>query len=104
MTYEPGDFTFVITQDVREMLTDAYQAVTKTESWPMIGQEPGMGGYMFSDAEHIVKIRSELKYKNHNGPSYGWTLRQMQSIANHGWENYVNRVKEGQADASTTLG
>ena len=92
----PGDFSFVITPVVRAMLEDAYQAVTKTESWSIIGQDPGMGGFGISIDEKILRIRDAMEYKDHNSSSRGWTLRQMQIIANRGWENYVNRVEEGQ--------
>ena len=32
----------------------------------------------------------ELGYDGHSGGSFGWTMRQMQYIANHGEEKYKN--------------
>jgi len=93
---EIGNFHFVVSESVRAMLEDAYQAVTTTESWSIIGHDPGIGGFMFSTDEKILRIRNAMKFADHSGVSYAWTLRQMQMIANHGWEHYVNRVEEAK--------
>ena len=91
-TYIPGDFTFLpIALGEREMLDDAYKAVSVSESWDAMKQEPSGGGFMFSEDAWISQINRHIKYDGHSGSSYGWTMRQMQFIALNGWDAYVAR-------------
>ena len=90
---EPGDFSF-LNADEREMLTDAYKAVTVTESWEAMKQEPGGGGFMFSDNAYMKPIHAALKYNDHSGVTYGWTMRNMQYIAQNGWGAYLEKYSE----------
>lgn len=70
------------------MLQDAYNAVSVSESWEAIKQEPD-NGFVFSQEEWLQKINQHITY-NHSGASYGWTMRHMQYIAQNGWEAYVS--------------
>lgn len=87
---EPGDFSF-LNADEREMLTDAYKAVTMTESWEAMKQDPGAGGFMFSGNEYMKPINAALKYNDHSGFTYGWTMRAIQFIAANGWDAYLEK-------------
>ena len=57
-----------------------------------MAKDPGVGGYMFSkEAEiYLAPVNQHIKYAGHSGASYGWTMRQMQYIATHSWEDYVD--------------
>jgi hypothetical protein len=90
MAYTPGDFSFIKDTWSREMLTDAYKAVSVTESWTIMAQDPGSGGFMFSTNPQYKAIGNAMKYDGHSGASYGLTMRQMQRIATVGWTIYVN--------------
>jgi len=85
-----GDFSFADNYE-REMLADAYQAISVTESWDVMKADPGPGGFMFSANEYMKPINAALKYDGHSGASYAWTMRQMQFIAKNGWDDYVSR-------------
>jgi len=100
-TYIPGDFTFLRADlgGEREMLADAYKAVSVSESWAAMKQEPSGGGFMFSDDAWIKPINAAIKYDGHSGASYGWTMRQMQYIAQNGWDAYVALRAKSHAPA-----
>ena len=91
MQYSNGDYTFVNDVNTRVMLNDAHNAVTKAEAWDVMGQDPGDGGFMFSTNidPKVHAVQNFMKYDGHSGASYGWTMRAMQYIAKHGWDNYV---------------
>ena len=89
MTYAPGDFSFVKDISFREMLDDAYKAITIAEAWEAMKKDPGSGGYMFSNHDYMISINKNIKYP-HSGASYGIIMRSMQSIAIYGWTNFVN--------------
>jgi hypothetical protein len=84
----PGDFTFLRDENERAMLEDAYKAISTTDSWEILAKDPGEGGFMFAPTEYLDRVNKALKYDGHSGASYGWTMRQMQYIAIHGWEVY----------------
>ena len=92
-TIEPGDFSFLDVLE-REMLTDAYRAVTVTESWEAMKQEPGSGGFMFSGDAYMKPINAAMKYDDHSGFTYGWTMRNIQYIAQNGWGAYLEKYSE----------
>ena len=88
MSYIPGDFSFIKNENERYMLSDAYQAVSTTESWDIVAQDPE-GGFMFSKNEKLNPINNAIKYTGHSGASYGWTIRVMQQIGKYGCEAFV---------------
>ena len=88
--YTPGDFSFA-DEFEREMLEDAYHAVDSTNSWEAMKGDPGPDGFMFSINAYMKPINAALKYNDHSGGSYAFTMRQMQSIARNGWDVYVSR-------------
>lgn len=90
MSYAPGDFSFLKSTWSREMLSDAYKAVSETESWAIMKENPGSGGFMFSSDPRYKIIGNAMKYDGHSGASYGMTMREMQRLATIGWDTYVN--------------
>ena len=93
MSYAPGDFSMIEQDHSREMLTDAYIAVTEANAWEIVAKDPGEGGFMYSESasKNLKEVTRRIKYA-HSGSSYGWTMRQMQYIAKYGWENYISTL------------
>lgn len=73
------------------MLKDGFQAITITESWAIMAEDPGNGGFMYSRNPRYEPINKAIKYDGHSGASYGWMMRQMQRIAQIGWDAYVQQ-------------
>ena len=74
-----------------DMLKNAYKAITVTGLWNWLaGYVPEEGkGFAFSNHPNLKKIDEAMKYEGHSGFSYAWTMRQMETIAKGGWENYL---------------
>jgi len=88
---QESTFSFINDPTSRRYVADAYQAVTVAEAWPLMAKDPGEGGFMFTTNEAYKTIRNhmELRY-DHSGSSYGWTMRQIQFIAQNGMDAYRN--------------
>ena len=90
-----GNGKFEYVQDVwmREMLINAWQAITTTETWDFVRQDTD--SFMFSSDPRvniIGKKMEELGYTGHSGASFGLTMRHMQFIAKHGEEEYKKEL------------
>ena len=82
-------FSFINDTSSRRYVADAYRAVTVAEAWPLMAEDPGEGGFMFSTNEGYKTIRSHMELRHeHSGSSYGWTMRQNQFIAQNGMDAY----------------
>lgn len=114
MSIVPGDFCFVNDKHDAEMLAAGYKAITELNLWPWLTTyTPEKGeGYMFSNHENITKICNAMKGSIGSGSTFSWTMRNMEYIAKHGWETYVDEYKkrvpnrqetdDSASDASTT--
>lgn len=88
--YPPGDFSFIDDLYQRALFLDAFTAITLTESWQLMRDGPGSDGYMFTNPEGMKKVEAAMKYMDsHSGGSYACVMRDMEFIANHGWNKYV---------------
>jgi hypothetical protein len=89
--YDRGDFSFITDADSVKELTDMYNAVSTTDNWENLkGFIPGDGGFMFCDKpEWFSQIHKAMTYHDHSGVTYGMTIRNIDYIAKHGWENFV---------------
>ena len=90
--YARGDFSFISSVDERKMLADGFQAVETTGTWEDLKADPGEGGFMFSHAAKSINARITAAMAlgdTHSGGSYAWTVRNMQYIAQNGWDAYV---------------
>uniref|UniRef100_A0A6C0B3B3 Uncharacterized protein n=1 Tax=viral metagenome TaxID=1070528 RepID=A0A6C0B3B3_9ZZZZ len=92
----PGDFSFMDDQSSKDMLEDMYKAVTLSENWDNLkGFVPGDGGFMFSEKPAWFSlIDKAVKYNGHSGASHGWTMRCIDYIAKHGWDNFVAKMSK----------
>jgi len=89
-SYRPGDFGFVRDETSRRYAADTYQAVTKAEAWDLLKEDPGEGGFMYSGNQRYKVIQAKMELiGEHSGSSYGWSMRQVQYIAQNGWNAYV---------------
>jgi hypothetical protein len=95
-SYKPGDFSFVEDLSVRAMFDDAYKAITTAGAWEFVERGPGDGGFMYSSDPYSAAITKAIKYTDHSGASYGWTMRVMQQIARAGWNRFVAEFKQPQ--------
>jgi hypothetical protein len=96
-TIAEGDFKSLKISDWdREMLEDAYKAVTKANRWSFLKRPdvPGPNGFMFSDWPEVKDIDIHMEYGGHSGGSYGSTMRVMEYIAKNGWESYVQQQQQ----------
>ena len=84
-----GQFEYVQDTHSREMLVNAWQAITSTELWDFVKQDTDT--FMFSSDPRINIIGNkmvELGYGGHSGSSFGWTMRNMQYLARYGEEEF----------------
>ena len=85
-----GMFLYIQSDYARKMLQNAWLAITQLKLWDYMKHYTP--SYMMSDDPEIciiTKKMEELGYKGHSGFSFGWTMRNMQYIAQHGEENYM---------------
>lgn len=89
----PGKFEYVTDESTREMLVNAWQAITETELWDFVKQE--IDSFMFSTDKRLNIINNKMEqlgYSGHSGSTFGFTMRAMQYIAKNGEEKYKTIV------------
>ena len=95
-----GDFSFITDDCTRDMLTDAYNAVTLAEIWDFMKEEPEEGkGFMFSSDKRYQCVGDYMKYVGHTGSSYGWTMCAMQYLAQNGWTKFYETFRPKDSSA-----
>ena len=89
----PGTFLYISDIEKQRMLQNAWQAIQQLELWNFMKQP--IDSYMNSSSDDVKRIyqkMEELGYYGHSGFSFAWTMRQMQYIAQHGEELYLQRI------------
>jgi len=89
--FVPGQFLYIKSDDYREMLQNAWTAITQLDLWDYMKRDTE--SYMLSSDTEIDIIHKKMEalgYDGHSGSSFGWTLRQMQYIAQNGEANYMD--------------
>jgi len=84
-----GQFEYINDVHSREMLVNAWQAITITETWDFVKQD--IDSFMFSHDPRVTRIYNkmeELGYGGHSGASFGFTMRNMQYLAQYGEEKF----------------
>ncbi len=92
-TFIKGKFLYVEDEHSREMLVNAWNTIDELDLWDYMRCKTY--SYMFSKDKEIARITAkmvELGYDGHSGFSFGWTMRQIQYIAQHGEEKYRDEV------------
>jgi hypothetical protein len=90
-TIGDGKFEYVMDKWSRDMLVNAWQAISQTNLWDFVAQD--IDSFMWSNdpcIEVISEKMGELGYNGHSGTSFGSTMRSMQYLAKHG----ENKFKE----------
>jgi hypothetical protein len=92
-TFVPGKFEYVKNKNVREMFSTAWQAISAAEGWYFMAQP--IESFMWSTDPQLNKINKKIQelYDNHSGFTYGYTMREMQSIARYGEVEYKKNNK-----------
>ena len=86
-----GQFLYVDDANDKEMLQNAWTAITQLDLWDYMKRDTD--SYMMSSDKEINIITekmAELGYDGHSGASFGWTMRQMQYIAQHGEDDFMD--------------
>lgn len=89
--FVPGQFLYINDANSKEMLQNAWDAITQLDLWYYMRRDTD--SFMLSrdtDINIITNKMEELGYDGHSGSSFGWTMRQMQYIAEHGESNYMD--------------
>jgi hypothetical protein len=107
-----GDFSFIKNSKGEEdipttsMLKNMFNAISVTETWENLKEfVPGDGGFMFCEKpEWLMRMHTALGDSDgHSGSSYGWTIRCMDYIAKHGWDNFVLKMSNPDAETRKKL-
>lgn len=84
-----GNFEYVKDSTEKEMLKNAFKAISVTNLWDFVSKD--IESFMWSNANEIKKISEkmeELGYSGHSGTSFGWTMRAMQYLTQHGERDF----------------
>lgn len=101
-----GNFRFIASASWRDLLEDAYNAVTVSNAWDFFQTQapPEDKGYMFWNTPELTAITKNMKCANlHSGGSFGSTMRAMQSIALIGWDAWVAGYTKNFTDAQDNV-
>jgi hypothetical protein len=87
----PGEFQSLgYSKSMTEGLKDFYDTITRLNMWDVMAKEVGKGGYMFSrDPNMNTIIKSTSGLNDYSGSSIGGYMREMQYIAQHGWDAWL---------------
>ena len=91
-----GQFSYVINVHERRMLSTCWSAVNMLEAWNFLRDFPKTDSFMFSNQPLICKIYKkieELGYTGHSGCSFTLTLRNIQTLAIHGEDEFKKLYK-----------
>ena len=89
-----GNFDYISDLWNREMLENAWQAITLTNMWDFVKQD--IDSFMFSldpRLDIIGEKMAEIGYNGHSGISFGRTMRQMQYLVKYGEEQFKECFK-----------
>ena len=93
--FVPGEFLYITDLNVRAMLQNGWKTINHLELWEYMKNPTD--SYMFSSDLEISHIMSQMEtfgYNYHSGCSFGWTMRQLQYIAQYGEVSFMyNNLK-----------
>jgi glucan-binding YG repeat protein len=88
----PGRFEYVTNKSTREMLINAWQAVTLTETWRYLKRD--VANLSSENAQKIIGKMYELEYSvGHSGSSFWWCIKILQFIEEHGEEAFKKKYE-----------
>ena len=98
-----GKFEYISDEFEREMLVNAWQAITLSNNWDFVSHD--INSFMLSKDPRINIIAmkmQELGYDGHSGCSFGYTMRNMQYLAKHGEKKFkqsFNVIDDDETEA-----
>jgi hypothetical protein len=84
-----GKMEYILDKNDKLMMTNAWQAITLTNTWDFISQE--IETFMLSTDPRILQISEkmeELGYREHSGCSFNFTMRNMLFLVRKGEEEF----------------
>lgn len=84
-----GKMDYIQDKDDRIMMINAWQAITKTNTWNFISED--IDSFIWSNDPRINEIcikMEELGYYGHSESSFGYAMRSMQYLAQKGEESF----------------
>lgn len=75
------DYSLIVSNYHANMLKDADEAITACNLWGWL-KTAKVG----SNHPNWERIRKAMKYHDHTGSSYSWTMEIMKDIATRGWD------------------
>lgn len=89
------NYSELFDQHKANMLQDADNAVTQCKLWDWLNMYEPANGFGLDNHPNLALINNAMKlYDSHSGASYGWTMRQMEYIAKHGWTLFEFNARE----------
>jgi hypothetical protein len=85
-----GTFEYISDLNDRNMLINAWQAITLTNNWNFVAQD--IDSFTWSNNSHISDISrkmEDLGYYGHSGASFGFIMRNMQYLAQNGENKFI---------------
>jgi hypothetical protein len=76
----------------KNSLQHMYNAITNNNLWEFMKLDPPRNiGYAFWNTPEIGIMSRDINVQldGHSGASFAWVMRNMQYIAQHGWDEYV---------------
>jgi len=84
-----GEMEYIKDKSNREMLTNAWKAITLTNNWDFVRQQTdSFTSCVDPKIYDITEKMEELGYKGHSGRSFGLTMRSMQYLLHYGEEEF----------------
>ncbi len=86
------DFEAIKDNHVREMMKNAYDAITMAEGGWDYMKNFNEESFMFSSDPMVRTISKNMEilgYNGHSGASFGWTMRTMEYLAKKGKEAFI---------------
>jgi hypothetical protein len=94
-----GKMDYIKNNYEKSMITNAWQAITQTETWDFVSQN--IDSFMISN-DHRINIilnkMEELGYDGHSGCSFCLTMRNMQFLAQKGEEEFKKLFEKPKMD------
>ena len=84
------DTSFITSLHEKTMIDSAIQAVSNLELWSWL-KDVNTDSFMFSNDPNVMRIYNEIErigYNSHSGASFGCTMRNIEFIAKHSFDEY----------------
>jgi len=84
-----GDFS-IINDSMRDILQYDYNEINSIpDAWEALKNHNQDSSFMFHTNGGVWTLIHSKMSDAHSGPSAGYSLRNMEYIAKHGWDSYV---------------